>query len=77
VGTALAAVTEHGNMRPLERLLIDVLPAIQMHRSTLHEVNKKPRIGGRCGVSVFVRFLVSETPAAPAPTALGEQQIYR
>jgi hypothetical protein len=48
-----------------------------MHRSTLREVNKKPRIGGRCGVSVFVHFLVSETPAAPTPTAFNEQQIYR
>jgi hypothetical protein len=60
-----------------ESFLVNVLPAIQMHRSTLRLVNKKPRIGGRCGVSVFVRFLVSETPAAPAPTALDEQQIYR
>jgi hypothetical protein len=48
-----------------------------MHRSTLREVNKKPRIGGRCGVSVYVGFLGSETPAAPAPTALDEQQIYQ
>jgi len=32
-------------------------------------VNKKPRIGGRCGVLVFIRVLTSETPAAPARTA--------
>jgi hypothetical protein len=40
-------------------------------------VNKKPRIGGRCGVLVVIRVLTSETPAAPARTAPKEQQIYQ
>jgi hypothetical protein len=40
-------------------------------------VNKKPRIGGRCGVLVVIRVLSSETPAAPARTAPKEQQIYQ
>jgi len=49
-----------------------------MHRSTLLEANKKPRIGGRCGVLVFCVSTGSETPTAPALAALYEQQqIYR
>jgi hypothetical protein len=40
-------------------------------------LNKKPRIGGRGGVSVLSVSLQSETPAVPVPPAAGKQQIYQ
>jgi hypothetical protein len=40
-------------------------------------INKKPRVGGRGGVSVLSVSLRSETPAVPAPPAAKQQQIYR
>jgi hypothetical protein len=36
--------------------------------------NKKPRIGGRCGVLVFTRPETSESHAVPAPAVLVDYQ---
>jgi hypothetical protein len=46
-------------------------------RSTVTTINKKPRVGGRGGVSVLSVSLRSETPAVPVPPAARKQQIYR
>jgi hypothetical protein len=47
------------------------------HRRSQRTINKKPRIGGRGGVSVLSVSLQSETPAVPVPPAAGKQQIYQ